>query len=227
MAVSMPNAQDIRKAREQAAKIVNERAGVMKTPLLAALGAGEYAATAVVEALNKARDRAAEGRGATQARAEKLQDRISELPTDLGGLRGKLNGEELRKLLDTLAEQAKQAYLELAERGEATWERIRQQPQVAQTLKSIQDASSQLGERVDTVAETVLSRVSRNIRSTGEKAANTTEKAAAEIVEVVQDSADDAAHTARSASRKAANRSAPRKPSGSGGGSGSSKPSNS
>jgi heparin binding hemagglutinin HbhA len=209
---SMPNAQDIRKAREQAAKAVSERAEIVKTPLLAALGAGEAAAAAAVDALTKARSRATESRDATQARAEKLQERISELPTDLGGLRSRLNGEELRKLLDTLAEQAKNSYVELAQRGESTWERIRQQPQVAQTLKSVQDASSQLGERVDTVAETVLSRVSRNIRSTGEKTANTTEKAAAEIVDVVQDTADDAAHTARSTSRKAANRTAPRKP---------------
>jgi heparin binding hemagglutinin HbhA len=209
---SMPNAQDIRKAREQAAKAVSERAEIVKTPLLAALGAGEAAAVAAVDALSKARGRATEGRDATQARAEKLQERISELATDLGGLRSRLTGEELRKLLDTLAEQAKNSYVELAHRGESTWERIRQQPQVAQTLKSVQDASSQLGERVDTVAETVLSRVSRNIRSSGEKAANKTEKAAAEIVDVVQDTAGDAAHTARSTSRKAANRTAPRKP---------------
>jgi len=227
MARPMPNAQDIRKAREQAAKAVSERAEIIKTPLLAALGAGEAAAAAAVDALSKARSRATESRETAQARAEKLQERISEVPTELGGLRSRLNGEELRKLVDALAEQAKNAYVELAERGESTWERIRQQPQVSQTLKSVQDASSQLGERVDTVAETVLSRVSRNIRSTGEKAANRTEKAAAEVVEVVQDTADDAAHTARSTSRKAANRTAPRKPSGSGGGSGSSKPSNS
>lgn len=41
MARPMPNAQDIRKAREQAAKAVSERAEIIKTPLLAALGVGE------------------------------------------------------------------------------------------------------------------------------------------------------------------------------------------
>lgn len=212
MAVSMPSAEDLRKAREQATKAVSERAEIVKTPLMAVLGAGDAAAAAATEALAKARTRAAEGRGAAQARTEKLQERIAELPTGINGLREWLSSDELRKLLDTLAEQAKKAYAELAGRGESTWERIRQQPQVAQALKNVQDASGQLAERVDGVTETVLRRVSRNIRSTGEKTAHATEKAAAEVVEVVQDTAADAAHTARSTSRKAANRTQPRKP---------------
>ena len=41
MAVSLPTAADVRKAREQAAKSAAERAEVARTPLLAVLGAGE------------------------------------------------------------------------------------------------------------------------------------------------------------------------------------------
>ncbi len=55
MAVSLPTAADVRKAREQAAKSAAERAEVARTPLLAVLGAGDVAVTAVTKAVADAR----------------------------------------------------------------------------------------------------------------------------------------------------------------------------
>ena len=43
MAVQLPTAADVRKAREQAAKSAAESAELARTPLLAVLGAGEAA----------------------------------------------------------------------------------------------------------------------------------------------------------------------------------------
>ncbi len=230
MPVNLPSSQDIRKAREQATKAVADRADIVKTPLLAALGAGEAAASAATDALAKARARATERRAATQAQGEKVQERISALPTELTGLRERLNGEELRKLFDNLGEQVKNAYVDLAARGEQTWSRIRQQPKVAKALKSVEDASGQLSERVDgiivearDVTENVLNRVTHDARSSGEKLARTSQRVTGQAAETVaeagqqaaatlEEAGDEAAHTTRSVSRKAANRTQPRKP---------------
>ena len=55
MAVSLPTSADVRKAREQAAKTINEQAGVARTPLLAVLGATDIAVTAAINAFTNAR----------------------------------------------------------------------------------------------------------------------------------------------------------------------------
>ena len=49
------------KAREQAVAVLNTAAEGIRTPLLAALGAGDLATKAVVDAVNKARTRVNEG----------------------------------------------------------------------------------------------------------------------------------------------------------------------
>ena len=55
MAVSLPTAADVRRAREQAAKRAAERAELARTPLLAVLGAGELAVATVSKAVTDAR----------------------------------------------------------------------------------------------------------------------------------------------------------------------------
>lgn len=225
MAVSLPTAADVRKAREQAAQNVAEQAEVARTPLLAVLGLGDFAVATVSKAVTDARTRAAE-------RREFVQTQVSELPN-------RLSTDELRKLVADLREQAEATYEGFAERGEKTWGKIRKQPQVKQAIATIETYTEKLDERVDTfvdeahdVAEKALATVTRQTRSTGEKVAQGTQKLAAEAAEVVSEVAkdagttvakagddaaatinavgDEAASETRSVARKAANRTAPK-----------------
>jgi len=222
MPVSLPTAQDVRKAREQAARAAAERAEVARTPLLAVLGAGEYTVTAVSRAVAEA-----------DLRARAAQHRVAELPQRLR------RPEGLRRTVTELRTQAEERYGDLAERGELAWGRIRQQPQVKQVISTIETYTGMLDARVDVLvddahdaAEKALRTVTRQTRSTGEKVARTTQKAAADAAETVTDVAgdvseavakagdefaeniteagDEAAHDVRSASRNAAQRTAPK-----------------
>ena len=193
MAVSLPTAADVRKAREQAA----EQAEVARTPLLAVLGLGDYAVATVSKAVADARTRAAE-------RREFVQTQVSELPN-------RLSTDELRKLVAELRDQAEATYEGFAERGEKTWGKIRKQPQVKQAIATIETYTEKLDERVDTfvdeahdAAEKALTTVTRQTRSTGEKVARGTQKVAAEAAEVVSEVAKDAGKTVSEAGDDAA-----------------------
>lgn len=217
MAVSLPTSTDVRKAREQAA----ERVEVARTPLLAVLGAGDYAVSSVSKAVADAR-----------ARAEEAANRAAELPQ-------RLSPEALRQLVADLRADAEERYTGFAERGEKTWGRIRKQPQVKNAISTIETYTDKFDARVDVlvddahdVAEKALSTVTRQTRSVGEKTARATQRFAAEtaetVAEVAKDVSDDvaeagkdaaatinergdeAASTTRSVTRKAANRTAPK-----------------
>ncbi|MGH3613392.1 MAG: hypothetical protein ACRDRK_12530 [Pseudonocardia sp.] len=171
MAVPPPTAAEARKAREQAARSAAERARVARTPLLAVLGAGDFAVTTVVNAVTTVRARAAE-------RADATSQRVSGFPR-------KLTPDELRKAADDLRSQAGQTYVDLTERGEKAWGRIRKQPQVKRALSTIEGYTEKLDARIDDLvddardaAEQTLSTLTRQTRSTGEKFARVTRKAA-------------------------------------------------
>jgi heparin binding hemagglutinin HbhA len=233
MAVSLPTAADVRKVREQAAKSVAEQAGVVKTPVLAVLGAGEYAYSSLLGAYSTAKGRATH-------RAEAAQKFANDLPGEFETLRGKLTTEELRKLVEQLRTQAEKYYGDLAKHGESTWTTIRKQPQVKQAFTSVEDFTGKLDARVDAfvddaheVAEKALATLTRETRSVGERIAVRTQKAADEAAETitevasevsetvteagadaakaVDEAGDEAAATTRSTTRRAANRTAPAK----------------
>jgi heparin binding hemagglutinin HbhA len=232
MPVSLPTAADVRKAREQAAKNAAERAEAARTPLLAVLGAGEIAVSAVSRAAEVARARAAVARTRATAQAEDVQHRVAELPQ-------RLSSEELRKTVAELRAQAEQAYAGFAERGEKTWGRIRKQPQVEQALATFGSYTEKLDARVDGLvddahdaATKALATVTTQTRSTGERvaragkrisgraadtvtdvsgdASEAVAKAGAETAGAISEAGDELAHDARSATRRAANRTAPR-----------------
>jgi heparin binding hemagglutinin HbhA len=219
MAVDLPTTADVRRIRRNAAKTAAERAEVARTPLLAVLGAGDLAVTAVSKAVADARARAAE------ARVADLSQRV--------------NGEELRKALDELRTQAGQAYVGFAERGERTWGRIRQQPQVKEALARIESYTEKLDSQVDNIVDDAtdaagkaLAAVSTQTRSTGERVARATQRFTGRAAQTVADVSGDAskavaqagseaagaiteagtevAHETRSTARKAANRTAPK-----------------
>ncbi|TCO65182.1 hypothetical protein [Actinocrispum wychmicini] len=197
--MTRPNTEDVRKAVEQ-----------VRTPLLAALGAGDLAAKAVLDAVTKAKDNVTE-------RAEAAR---KEIPTDVTSLRGKLDPAELRKLVDEYTDAALKLYRKLAEQGEEALDKFRAQPQVKKIVDQLEEAISSAQDRAGgavtdarELAEEVLSKVTRRTRSVGEKTARAAEKLAAETAEAVEDLGADVAHEVRSTSRKVANRTAPaRKP---------------
>lgn len=224
MAVSLPTAAEVRKAREQAAQSVAERAVVARTPLLAVLGAGDLAVTTVTRVVTDVRERAAVQAEATQGRVAELPQRISadELRRIVADLR-----EQAEKRYAELTAQAEQTYAEFAARGEQAWGRIRTQPQVKHAIATIEVYTEKLDAGVDGLVdeasgatERALTVVTRQTRSVGEKAAQATQRVAgqaaeavsdagAETAEVITEAGDEAARTTRSTTRKAANRTAP------------------
>jgi heparin binding hemagglutinin HbhA len=191
---TLPTTEDVRKAGEQVSAALTAVLEQAKTPLLAALGAGDLAGKALTEALTKARTQVNE-------RAEAARTAVDELP----GLREKLDPSELRKLVETYTTAASNLYSYLAEHGEETLEKLREQPQVKVVLDQVGDLQNR--------ADDVLGQIARRTRSVGEKAAEDVEQAAEDIAEAVVEAGGDVAAETRSVSRKAANKvSAPRKP---------------
>jgi heparin binding hemagglutinin HbhA len=209
--MTMPTAKDVRKARKQALEALNTAVEQVRTPLLAAIGAGDLATQAVVEAVNKARTRATE-------RAEAVKGAVEDLPTDLTGIREKLDPAELRKLVDEYTEAAQKLYQKLTDAGEDAVAKLRSQPQVKKALDQLEEAIATLQERVGDVAgdarelaDDLLAKVTRRTRSVGEKTARATQQAAAEVAEAVVEAGDDVAHEVRSTTRKVANKTAARR----------------
>ncbi|QUH05329.1 hypothetical protein HUO13_35180 [Saccharopolyspora erythraea] len=192
---TLPKPEDVQKMRDQAAHAFGGAVEHARQPLLAALGAGDLAAHAVIDTLTRIRTEL--GDRAESARAD--------LPTDFNELREQLDPAELRKRVDAYTQSAVKLYDYLAERGEGALERL--QPQVQQARKQAESAQGRVEEVVGEVrvlADDVLGKVTRGARSYGEKAARQTEQAADDAAETVQDAGAKAASATRSTARKAA-----------------------
>jgi heparin binding hemagglutinin HbhA len=201
------------------------------TPLLAVLGAGEAAVAAIARAFADARTRAA-------ARRETVAHRFGDLPTEFEELRTRFSAEELRHAFETYREQVNRAYAEFAARGEQTWDRLREQPQVRTALSAVESYSGKLDTRVHGLVEEAhdaagkaRSVVSRQTRATGEMVARagqrfsgraadtvvdvtagasaTVEDAGTATASAIEDAGDGTAAATRSVTRKAADTTAP------------------
>jgi heparin binding hemagglutinin HbhA len=193
--IDMPTIDDVRKAGEQARVVVTSAFEQARTPLLAAIGVGEVATQAVIDAVTKAR---------TQ---------VNDLPTDVTELRGRLDPTELRKLVDQYTEAAWNLYQYLTEHGEETLAKLRNQPQVKRAVEQFDQAAQAAQHRAESavedareLADEVLGRVVRRARSTGEETGQTVESVADEAAETVHEAGKQAAHQVRSATRKTAGR---------------------
>lgn len=187
---TLPTTEEIHKFREQA----NHAA---RTPLLAALGAGDLAAHTIMETLNKLREQLAE-------QAEVARTGVSELPHDW---RERLDPAELRKRVDAYSKSAANLYSYLADRGEDTLGRLQSQPGVQRAREQVGAAQGRVEEAVEEVrelADDVLGKVARNTRSGGEKAAEATEKTAGEAAEKVRETADETSATVKDIGSKTA-----------------------
>lgn len=187
----------------------------VRTPLLAALGAGNLATQAVVDAVNKAKERMNEG-------SEAARKNFDEIPHDFESLRERLDPAELRKAVDEYTDAAWKLYNKLASSGEQAWDSVSSQPQIKRALDQLEEALESAQGRFEGVSvdarerfDEMLGMVTKRTRSTGEKAARTVQEVASDAAEKVEDLGDDLAHEARSTTRKAASKTAPSKNTGS------------
>lgn len=234
MPVTLPKSEDVRKAREQATSVVTGAFEQARTPLLAVLGAGDLAAQAIVEAVNKAREEFDERTEFARKTATGLPNELDELRKnfDPSVLRQKLDPAELRRAVDEYAKVAVNVYESLAGQGEKALEKLRNTPQLKQAFDQVGSTFDAAQHRVEDavddareVADDVLGKVTRRTRSVGEKAARTVDGIAEDAAEEVDAAGDNvvtgikeagasAAKATRSTARKTANRTAPatRKP---------------
>jgi heparin binding hemagglutinin HbhA len=218
MAVTFPTKFDVREARDQATKAVNDAVDPLRAPSLALLGLGDYAVASAQEAFSK-----------VQSGATEVQARVEDLPSELQELRHKLTAEDFRKLADSYVKAVRSVYDDLVKRGNTAYSKIKAQPQVKQALTTVDSVSTELEGRLeDTVeefrvrGESVLAGVTKQTRSVGERAARYTQQAtgqaaealtetSAEVAAELKEAGDEAASETRSATRKAAARTAPAK----------------
>ncbi|GAA3460884.1 hypothetical protein ACFFSW_33300 [Saccharothrix longispora] len=198
---NLPTTEELRKVGEQAV-------AAARTPLLAALGAGDLAAKAVIEALGKARERAESAKTAAES-------------ADLKDFRDRLDPAELKKVVDAYTQSALNLYQFFAQHGEEALEKLRTQtqPQFQKALHQVEEAVEVAQKRTEAaaadarvLADDVLGKVTRRTRTAGEKAAEQVEEATEKLAEAVVDAGGEVAHEVRSTTRKATARTAAAKP---------------
>ncbi|MFC5995670.1 hypothetical protein ACFQE5_15750 [Pseudonocardia hispaniensis] len=195
MALSLPTSADVRNLREQAA----DQMEAARAPLMAVLGVGDQAVTAMNKAL-------AGGR----ARAEAVQKRLGDLPTEVEGLRSKLATEEIRKTVEEWRAQATKYYEEFAKHGEQTWAELRKQPRIQRALDAIESYTAKLDAQVEEfvdeahdAAEKAINVVTGQTRTAAEKSAESVKQAADEAAESVKEATDKAAQSVVETAEKA------------------------
>ncbi len=192
----------------------------VRTPIYAAVGAGDAVVQAVADVVAQVRSRA-ETRGTEvtervdTARAriadlsedvtegvESLRERLTalpaELPDEIADLRERFTPEELRKVAEAYLKVASDLYTSLAERGEETVDRIRRQPAVEE---GIGRANSAANDVVD-LTEQALGTVASQTRAVGERAAalaGVTSDKVRETADELADEIDEAGGNAKTA----------------------------
>lgn len=151
-------------------KVVNSAVEQLRTPLLAALGAGNLAGQAVAEAVGKAKERVTES-------SEAARKNIEELPSEVTTLREKLDPVELRKLVDDYTEAALRLYNKLAETGEQAWDKFLGEPRVKAVLDQVEGVSTEARGKV----EEVLGLAAKKTRTGGAKVAVESSEVASKI----------------------------------------------
>jgi heparin binding hemagglutinin HbhA len=193
MAITLPTSADVRKARSQTDKFVNARLDLVRTPVLAWLGAGDLA----VHTLRELPDRLT--RDELRKRADRATDRA-------------------RKAYDEWARRGE----DTAERIRTEPRVARALRTIEDTNKRFDRQLENLVDELHDAGEEVLKVVTFESRSVGEKAARRTQRvardtaatvseASEELAESVVEAGDEAAHDTRSVTRKAANKTAPAK----------------
>jgi heparin binding hemagglutinin HbhA len=167
---------------EDVRNAVNTAVEQLRTPLLAALGAGNLASQAVVDAVSKARERVNEG-------GEIARKNLEELPSEVTTLREKLDPADLRKLVDDYTESALKLYNKLAETGEQAWDKFLAEPrvkavfdQIEEVLQTTQDRVGEVSTEAREKVEEALGLAAKRTRAGGAKVA----EASGEIADKIE-----------------------------------------
>ncbi|WP_019202130.1 hypothetical protein [Tsukamurella sp. 1534] len=165
----------------------------LRTPLFAALGAGDYAYEAVSDVIEKLRGSADGASKDFEARVEEAKTKLTEardgLPKDVDELRAKFTPEELRKVAAAYIQVATDIYESLAERGESTYERIKSGAVIEDATGQATKAYNQAVE----LTESSLGQVADAAKQVGERAAKLVNRAGEETADVAEKAADKAA----------------------------------
>lgn len=177
----MANTSRTTNRTDEVRKAVSSATEQLRTPLLAALGAGNLASQAVADVVSRAKERVSET-------GEAARKNIEELPTEVTSLRERLDPAELRKVVDDYTEAALKLYNKLAETGEQAWDRFLAEPRVKDVLKQVEEVLHTAQDRVGEVSaeakekvEEVLGTVSKKARAGGETVAEVSEAAAGKV----------------------------------------------
>jgi heparin binding hemagglutinin HbhA len=143
----------------------------LKAPLLAAVGAADLALATVNEIVATLRERAEGARTDAEARVEEARANLNklqeDLPSQVGEIRERLNGDELRKAAEGYAESATATYNKLVERGEEALARLRNQPALEEAAHRVETVTDQAVE----LTQDALGTVATQTRAVGERAA--------------------------------------------------------
>jgi heparin binding hemagglutinin HbhA len=191
----------------------------VRTPIYAAVGAGDAVVQAVADVVAQVRSRAETRGGEVTERVDTARARIAdlsedvtegveslrELPDEIADLRERFTPEELRKVAEAYLKVASDLYTSLAERGEETVERIRRTPAIEEGLERANAAANDV---VD-LTEQALGTVASQTRAVGERAAalagvasDKVRESAEEFADEIDEAGEDAKEAATSASDK-------------------------
>lgn len=192
----------------------------LKTPLFAALGAGDYAYEAVSEVVEKLRAAATDASKDFQTKVEEAQAKVEEaagsaqtklteakdgLPKDVDELRAKFTADELRKVAAAYIQVATDIYESLAERGETAFERLT-------SGSVIEDATEQATKAYNSaveLTESSLGQVATATKQVGERAAKLVGRAGDEV-EAAADKAEAAVEETTAKAATAVKKAAPK-----------------
>lgn len=209
--MTAPKNESVSKARAQADAAIE---GV-RTPLLAALGAGNLASQAVLDALTNARTRVGEGPAGAKRTIEDARKAATDFRSqvDVAAVREKLDPAEVRKLVDDYTEAARKLYEKLAETGEEALGSILETSQLRKAIEQLQeaietaqtrieDATTDARERVDSVLTRVeglpvVGKVAKRGKESTSKAASSAKKATGSAASKASSTAKKASTTAR------------------------------
>ncbi|MBO0839753.1 MAG: hypothetical protein J2O49_02900 [Sciscionella sp.] len=178
------------------AKKVSESVGdaieQVRTPLLAALGAGDLATQAVTDVLKSARSSVTERQRPSVSFSEDvsgLKDKVetSEFGklTDLDELRKFADPSQLRELVDAYTKAATDLYKYLASHGESTFDKLRKQPQVRKALDQLEEAVNGARDKVESQPQV------RKALDQLEEAVNAAQERLSEVTDDIRERAED------------------------------------
>lgn len=200
----------------------------VKTPIYAAVGAGDAVVQAVADVVAQVRaraestgtevnDRVETARENAKARVDSLVDDVESLRKRLVGLPAELpeinelresfTPEELKKVAEAYLKVAADLYSSLAVRGEETVERIRRSPGIEGSIERANAAAGEVAE----LTEQALGKVAAETRAIGERAAGLALNAGGKAEEVTEEISDNIEQAADRVAEEAPAKTAPAK----------------